>query len=798
MRSKRKLALVVLAMVTSLAVPAPSAGAQGEVNWSDAFPTTGDVTIPQGTTAVLDTDLDLTGLIINGTVKCGNTAVTIDARYILVNGTFRCGTHRNRFVKKLTITLNGSGNANYLGYGDKYLVVEGGGRLNLHGQERVPWTRITQTAPQGTTTLHLENHDWRVNDRIVIASTDFRLEQAEELRITAVNGNTVTVDRPLDYMHYCGTETYRKRSITECAEVGLLDRNITIRGSAASEDTLLGGHAMFKSGSRIRVEGVSFFRMGQVGRLGRYPVHFHLFGDAATSYFRNNTVWRSYNRWVTLHGVQNLRMNKNVGYDTLGHGFYFEDGNEVGNVLMGNLGINAKAGIDGNLTTPSDDDASVYWIANPDNHITGNVAAGADHSGFWYSLPEHPLGPSYDPNIWPRQTPLDKFHNNVAHSVGFAGLMVDRGERPDRTLETVWYNPREVPGDDDSPHVRPAFTNFTSYKSRHYGMWVRTFSGALFRDIAYADNWRSLYLANIQSGPSRDNVAIIRNSLLVGETDNVGQPESWEETGLNGRTLPKFWDPAAALGGVPFYDGPMEVRNVVFANFRANAQRNAGALTNLFPNAFWVSPENAVYNAKFKNSKRVYLPVVEEYTDGDANTLFTDVTGHVTGEPGAQVTVRGSLLHDASCTNKPWWQAKVCSNLGHISVSIHRLDGAWARLELVREDGRSMGFDGSGDRDSSVFFTIVAEKTHILSWQEATPDEFNMYVSGISAAAEGKGARFAFPAPPGSWNFQVNGQSTPAASLDELNSGPSNWFYDSATGLVHVRLVGENWVTMRR
>lgn len=793
---RRGVWLATLAMAGTLLLPAVGAQARSEVNWSEALPTTGTVTIPPGTTVVLDTDLDLTGLIVNGTVRCGTTSVAIDARYILVNGTFRCGTHQSRFTNRLTITLTGPGNDDFFSYGDKYLTVAGG-RLELHGERRVPWTRLTATAPRGATTLHLENHDWRVNDAIVVSSTDFRPEQAEELKITAVNGNTVTLDRPLEYMHYCGTETHRGRQVTECAEVGLLTRNITIRGNLASETTQIGGHAMFLSGSRIRVEGVTFRRMGQLGRLARYPVHFHLFGDAATSYFINNSIWRSYNRFAALHGVQNLRFRRNVGYDTIGHGFYMEDGNETGNAIVGNLGVLAREGIPGNLTTPSDDDAAVFWITNPDNRIVGNVAAGADHSGFWYALPEHPLGPSYDPNIWPRQTPLDRFYNNTAHSVGWAGLMIDLGERPDRTLETVWYNPRQVPGDDNSPHVRPSFGKFTSYKSRAYGMWVRTFSGARFVNNTFADNWRSIYLANIRSGPDRDNVGLIRDSLLVGETGNVGQPEEWEDTGLEGRSLPKFWKPEAELAGVPFYDGPLEVRNVVFANFKPNPIRNAGALSSLFPNAFWVSPENAVYNAKFVNSRRVLFPQVVEYVDGDATTMFVDATGSVTGAAGASLTVKGALMHDATCTNRHAWRAKQCE-VGHISVSMRRLDGAWARMELYRADGRHFGFDGSGDTDDGVFFTVIPERLHTVAWETTIPDEFNLYVAGISPAAEGLGARLAFPAPGGSWTFQVNGQYDPVPRLSDLDSGQSGWFYDAATNLIHVRLVGDNWVTLRR
>ena len=794
-----RICAVISAVAAALFILPTVPASAADNDWSNSYPTTGTVTIPRGQTVVLDVDVNLKRLVVEGTLVCGDTDVELRSETILIGGALRCGTNRDRHMHDFTITLTGNGSGNVGGFGDKYLVAKPGANIYLAGEERTAWVRLTQTAPAGANTLTLEPNDWRVGDRIAIAPTDFRAEQAETAVITAKTGNTVTLDRPLDYMHYCGTESYNGRSITQCAEVGLLSHNITIRGNSGSATTKIGGHTMFHAGSRIRIRDVEFARMGQIGRLGRYPVHFHLFGDASDSYFINNSVWGSYNRWVTLHGAQNLRFETNVGYDTLGHGFYMEDGDEIGNRIVKNLGILALGAPEGQRVTPSDGEAAVYWFANPDNYVVGNVAAGGDHSGFWYSLPERPLGSSPNQHLRPRETPLDRFHNNVAHSVGFAGLMVDRGERPDRTLETTWYNPREIPGDDSSPLVRPEFTSFTSYKSRHYGIWLRTFSGVKFNRAMLADNWRSLYIANIQAHGST-KTALVTNSLLIGETDNIGQAESWETTGSGGRTLPKFWEPEAALGGIPFYDGPLHVKNTTFANFQPNGQRDAGALTNLFPNAFWVSPENTAANVEFVNSNRVLLPDVVEFVDGDATTLFTDRTGSVTGTPDAVVSVGGSILDvSENCTDKPEWNAVQCDpSIGHSSFSIQRLDGGWARVNLERSDGASIGFDGSSDRSNRVFVMLVTDMPHELTWLDSTPNQWNLYSNGISRNGKGQGARFSFEAPSGNWEFQVNGRYSSTSSLAALESGGSKWYYDAATNMIHVRLAGgSNWVTLR-
>ena len=45
------------------------------------------------------------------------------------------------------------------------------------------------------------NIDWQVGERIVVASTDFDHNQAEERIITSVSGTTITVDMPFNYHH---------------------------------------------------------------------------------------------------------------------------------------------------------------------------------------------------------------------------------------------------------------------------------------------------------------------------------------------------------------------------------------------------------------------------------------------------------------------------------------------------------------------------------------------------------------------------------------------------------------------
>ena len=121
--------------------------------------------------------------------------------------------------------------------------------------------------------------------------------------------------------------------------------------------------------------------------LGRYSLHFHLCGDTMRgSSVVGASIWDSHNRWLTIHGTNYLVVRDCVGYQSVGHGFFLEDGTEVYNVLDRNLAVEARHGkklpkqvlpFDGN-------DGAGFWWANSLNTFTRNVAAECDRYGFRY------------------------------------------------------------------------------------------------------------------------------------------------------------------------------------------------------------------------------------------------------------------------------------------------------------------------------------------------------------------------------------------------------------------------------
>jgi hypothetical protein len=114
-----------------------------------------------------------------------------------------------------------------------------------------------------------------------------------------------------------------------------------------------------------------------------------------------------------VHGTNNVRVENNVTFNTVGHCFFLEDAVETGNQFVHNLGILTKCHPDGkpcvptdltlahqspagqaatDILIPSDNTASTFWITNPDNVYRDNVAAGSEATGFWIALPQHPTG----------------------------------------------------------------------------------------------------------------------------------------------------------------------------------------------------------------------------------------------------------------------------------------------------------------------------------------------------------------------------------------------------------------------
>jgi G8 domain-containing protein len=705
-------------LVTSFAVvQAQNAGSPAASRWSDPatwpdrkVPRAGDkVTIAAGKNVVLDVSPPaLGGLTIEGKLSFANNAdLELTTEWIMLHGELEIGTEAKPHTRKATITftnnvkdedITGTGGTN--DRSDRGIMVMGG-TLNLHGDRKNSWTKLAQTAAAGSTSIQVLNAaGWRAGDEIVLASTDYDPRQAERRTITAIKGNAITLDKKLDYMHF-GKITF---DVDERGEVGLLTRNIRLQASAdAAEPPFYGGHVMAMGASKMFVEGVEFQRMGQNLTLARYPIHWHLIGDAKGQYIRNAAIHDTYNRCVTVHGTNNLQVENNVTYNTVGHCFFLEDGIETGNQYIRNLAIQTKchtskpcdptnlapfgSSADGlNFKTtgqdskevliPSDNTVSSFWITNPDNTYRDNVAAGSDATGFWFAFPEHPTGKFEGTEIskatWPRRMKLREFKGNVSHS-NFDSFMGDRAPRADGKFAVGGYVSLVNPADANSPLAESVVEDFTSYKNRNSGIWARG-EMRLYKNLKMADNAIGFTQASGNFGQSAYTSRVV-DSLFVGETENIGNPTTPAEKAY-GRSLPQ---PAVAdfpIRAYEFYDYHHELDNNTFVNYQDNATRKTGAISYLLFTSFGMSSNNTVQRSKFINAKPVYFPPIDNRWSNDdyGNTVyktsvFNDKDGTITGVPNSYIVNITGIDVDEACEVKPTWNAAVCKgDIGRMTV----------------------------------------------------------------------------------------------------------------------------------
>jgi hypothetical protein len=734
-----------------------------------AIPVAGaTVSIPAGQTVLLDVSPPpLASLTVEGTLRFDTRDLTLTSGWILVRGRLEVGTETTPYANRAVITLTGPSTDDIMGLGAKVLGAMDGGTIELHGEKRVAWTRLAATAGAGSTQLELERAvDWRVGDHLVIASTDLEPRQAEEVFITAVQGSTITVSPALRNTHFGVTQTFAGRTLDERAEVGLLSRNIVIRGDDASESTGFGGHVMTTAQGVLHIEGIELTRMGQKKVLARYPMHWHVEGVTTGQYFKDSSIWHTFNRCVTVHGTRNVTVSGNVCYDNIGHSYFLEDGAETGNVFEDNLAVLTQRPANGEALIPSDVTPAAYWITNPANVFRRNVAAGSRGFGFWFAFPAAPTGLSTGQPDRPRETPLGEFSDNVAHSNSQVGLQVDQGPKPDLTLETVHYSPRQVPGS-SSPTVTAYFRNFTGYKHTGRAVWLRgtelRLTNAMLADNAIGATFAS-------------NETFVQDAVFVGLSANNG-----------GTQIPLSFP----IRGYEYYDGRVGTERVTFVNYATGGGRTMSALGFNRSNGFPVNTGNYDSQITLVNANAVFLENPAPDKDGDKAAVILDTDGSVTGTAGSYVAANNPILVTPACTYRPTWNAHVCMQR-FIQFQVRGQNSQpVAPLALVRDDQVGAEYVGVPDQPQTVAASLVPGRGYAVTYRGTVPDRPQFV---LSQSVVGEWVRVTAPYPNPSFNVIRDGASgsplAAAANLAALDASAGDlYFYDAGTGKLHLKLV---------
>lgn len=312
-----------------------------------------------------------------------------------------------------------------------------GGRMDFHGAPLSrSWVKLGADATKGSKQVTLAEPvaGWRVGDQIVVTATQHLYHQeggSERRTVTAINAdaNQLSFDEPLEYEHL-GSGEFR-------SEVANLSRNVIVESADPAGGR---GHTMYHRHSAGSISYAEFRHLGKRDTLGRYSLHFHQVGATMRgSYVIGASIWDSHNRWLTIHGTNYLVVRDNVGYRSVGHGFFLEDGTEVYNVLDRNLAIEARAGkrLPKQVLPFDANDGAGYWWANSRNTFTRNVAAGCDQYGFRYEATSGSSFKTVFPIMQPdgRDEPVDirtlpfiRFDDNEVHSsYGLYGINLGEG-----------------------------------------------------------------------------------------------------------------------------------------------------------------------------------------------------------------------------------------------------------------------------------------------------------------------------------------------------------------------------------
>jgi len=396
-----------------------------------------------------------------------------------------------------------------------------GGRMDMHGTPmNRTWVRLGETAKADDKQITLAETvtGWRVGDRIIITVTNQAYNgkgTTEERIITAIDGTKVTLDSPVSYEHL-GTGDYR-------GEVGNLSRNVTVE---SADPNGIRGHTMYHRGSSGSLSYAEFRHLGKKDTLGRYSIHFHLCGETMRgSSVVGCSIWDSHNRWLTIHGTNYLVVRDNIGYKSIGHGFFLEDGTEVYNVLDRNLAVGARKGkrLPKQVLPFDANDGAGFWWANSQNTFTRNVAADNQQYGFRYEATQgsalkltfavlQPDGTRKKVDI--RTLPFVRFDDNEAHSnIGLYGVNLGEGVNrvgPDskhpfivRNLK-IWnmhyaFRP-QVPN--------LLVENMTIHKAA-YGVYHPNFDNHVYRNVTISDTHTEPF------NRGHDDISIQYGTLVV-------------------------------------------------------------------------------------------------------------------------------------------------------------------------------------------------------------------------------------------------------------------------------------------
>jgi hypothetical protein len=216
---------------------------------------------------------------------------------------------------------------------DVGLWVIGAGMLDLFGSEKTAWTHLATEATAHATTITVDDATgWQAFDEVVItptepATVDGHWAHHDRRVVTAVAGNQVTLDRPLDHPH---PFVAVRPDLTHRPEVLNLGRNVRIEGApdARAHVMLLHAHMPQQMGwFGLRHLGP---RQGSSAVLGRYALHFHMCDDGVHGSAIDGAVATDCgNHAFVVHLSDGVVIRDAVSHDTVEDAYWWDLGSST-------------------------------------------------------------------------------------------------------------------------------------------------------------------------------------------------------------------------------------------------------------------------------------------------------------------------------------------------------------------------------------------------------------------------------------------------------------------------------------
>jgi len=407
---------------------APFSGVSGPPKlWSSAstwasgrVPRAGEsVTIPAGVWVVMDVSppamdlLDIKGLLQfqNLGADLGEASkqdLAIAANRISVSGMLQVGNKTHPYVGTATITLTGTlvspslVLSNTISLGNKVLAVTG--QLELVGQKRTAWTKLSATARAGDRTITLVGAvSLAAGETVVVSATEYDRRQSEECTVesttsgTDSNGATttiVTLKNPLAFSHWAETVPLgSEEPQVLAAAVGVYERNVRFVGNSAPDGW--GAHiTVFEIITSTAVArgsiNAEYVQFNNVGKLGTpyAAINTKMFPTSVPSKFRHlptyiNITGCSFhnlqNNALSADNTVNVLLDYNVISNSVRHAVDIKAGS-TGAVLTRNLvaGVRRYSGETTDFVVP----IAGFYLNAPVKKLSLNVVSGSDDTAY--------------------------------------------------------------------------------------------------------------------------------------------------------------------------------------------------------------------------------------------------------------------------------------------------------------------------------------------------------------------------------------------------------------------------------